>query len=498
MLNKTISKYIKSAAMCSAALSMTAVLIMPALGNSTYAAKKFSVSKSSITLYVKKSVNIKYTAPSAVTVKLSDPKAVKAEVKKNVITIKGVKSGNAVLKVKCGNNTKKLKVEVRNRVTNTVGNCVNTSDKINRFSCEMFNALRNNKENTYVSPLSVYTAYAMVSNGAGGNTKGQILKTLGINSLEEFNSQIGSYVRHDKISKSDSSEPGGVTYSVDNSLWINGNSVLSANIDNAFIAPLKQYYNAEVFKNMNFDDPGTKDTINGWAAKKTNNNIKNIVDDIDSEDTALLLNTVYFKGQWLSPFNAGNTKKETFSSVNGKKKVNMMSQKNCNFKYYKDGKFEGLELMYGDSYVMDILMSSDKNKTVGEVWEKLSVKKQEAVIKKFDKKGFSDIALLKLPGIDMEYKTDMIDVLRKMGIKDAFNAKADFSNIGDVYIRESIHKTRLVINENGTESSASTSVVMSKGDNKGKIKFIVDRPFICCIRNTSTGAIIFMGEINNL
>ncbi len=498
MLNKIISKYFKLGVMCSASLSMALVLTASVFGNSAYAAKKFSVSKSSITLYVKKSVNLKYTAPSAVTVKSSDSKAVKAEVKKNVITVKGVKSGNAVLKVKCGKKTKKIKVEVRNRVTNSVRDCINTSDKINRFSCEMFNALRNNKENTYISPLSVYTAYAMVSNGAGGNTREQILKTLGINNLEEFNSQIGSYIMHDKMSKSDSSEPGGVTYSVDNSLWINTKSTLSANIDNAFITPLKQYYNAEVFKNMNFDDSNTKDIINGWAAQKTNNNIKNMVDDIASDDKALLLNTVYFKGRWLSPFNAKNTKKETFNSVNGKKKVNMMSLKNGNFKHYKDGKLEGLELMYGDSYVMDILMSSDKSKTAGEVWEKLSVKKQEAAIKKFDKKGFSDIALLKLPCVDMEYKTNMIDVLRKMGIKDAFNAEADFSNIGDVYIRESIHKTRLVINEKGTESSASTSVVMSKGDNTGKIKFIVDRPFICCIRNTSTGAVIFMGEINSL
>ena len=495
MLNKKISKYIKFGVLCGAAFSMTVVL---AAGNSAHAAKKFSVSKNNVTVYVKKSVKVKYIAPSAVTVKSSDSKIAKAEVKKKAIVIKGMKSGNAVLNVKCGKKTKKIKVAVKNKVTNTVAGCVNTPDKINRFSCEMFNALRNNKENTYISPLSIYTAYAMLSNGAGGNTREQIFRTLGIGNLEELNSQMGSYIRHDADPNRDMSEPGGVTYSVDNSLWINGNSMLSANIDNAFIAPLKQYYNAEVFKNMNFGDPNTKNVINGWAAQKTNNNIKNIIEKTTSSDSALLLNTVYFNGRWLSPFKEEDTKKGTFNSVTGKKKVDMMSLKEDRFKYYKDGNFEGLELLYGDYYVMDILMSSDKGKTAGEVWEKLSVEKQEASIEKFDKKQFSDIALLKLPKVDIGYETDLIDVLGKMGIRDAFAQGADFSNIGNIYIRNSIHKTHLIIDEKGTQSSASTNALLYSGDLNGKIKYIVDRPFICCIRNTETGAIIFMGEINKL
>ena len=491
MLNKKISQNIKFGVLCGAAFCMAVVLTAAAVGNSAHAAKKFSVSKNNVTVNVKKSVKVKYTAPSAVTVKSSDSKIAKADVKKKVIVIKGMKSGNAVLNVKCGKKTKKIKVAVKNRVTNTVTGCVNTSDKINRFSCEMFNALRNNNENMYISPLSVYTAYAMLSNGAGGNTREQIFRTLGISNLDEVNSQMGKYIKHD-------ADSGRVKYSVDNSLWINGNSILSANIEHAFIAPLKKYYNAEVFKNMNFGDPNAKNVINDWAAQKTNNNIKDIIDKISYDDVALLLNTVYFNGQWLSPFQEENTKKEIFHSVSGKKNVDMMSLIDGRFKYYKDGNFEGLELPYGDSYVMDILMSSDKGKTTGEVWEKLSVEKQEAAIGKFDKKQYSDIALLKLPKVDMEYETNLIDVLKKMGIKDAFHANADFRNIGDVYVSESVHKTRLLINEKGTESSAATSAMLSKGSFIGKTKFIVDRPFICCIRNTDTGAIIFIGEINSL
>ena len=491
MLNKKISNYIKFGLLCGAAFSMAVVLTAAAVENSAHAAKKFSVSKNNVTVNVKKSVKVKYTAPSAVTVKSSDSKIAKADVKKKVITIKGMKSGNAVLNVKCGKKTKKIKVAVKNKVTNTVAGCVNTPDKINRFSCEMFNALRNNRDNTYISPLSIYTAYAMLSNGAGGKTREQIFRTLGISNLDEVNSQMGKYIKHD-------ADSGRVKYSVDNSLWINGNSILSANIEHAFIAPLKKYYNAEVFKNMNFGDPNTKNVINDWAAQKTNNNIKDIIDKISYDDVALLLNTVYFNGQWLSPFQEENTKKEIFHSVSGKKNVDMMSLIDGRFKYYKDGNFEGLELPYGDSYVMDILMSSDKGKTTGEVWEKLSVEKQEAAIGKFDRMQFSDIALLKLPKVDIEYETNLIDVLGKMGIRDAFTPEADFSNIGDIYIRKSIHKTHLFMNEDGTVSSASTIVHGYKGAGDSKIKYIVDRPFICCIRNTATGAIIFMGEINKL
>ncbi|XP_023247759.1 serpin B13-like [Copidosoma floridanum] len=54
--------------------------------------------------------------------------------------------------------------------------------------------------------------------------------------------------------------------------------------------------------------------INGWCVEKTNGKIKEIVksDDLDETTRLILLNAVYFKGDWKKKFDARITKEELF------------------------------------------------------------------------------------------------------------------------------------------------------------------------------------------
>ncbi len=484
--------YLKAMAVFLAAI--TAITTVGATTSS--ASEKFELDSNEVAVYAGKSAKIAYKAPANIKVKVVNKKIASAVTKKKNITIKGLKAGKTVAVVKCNNKKKKIQIVVKKKVENTVSECTTTKSKVNRFSVELFNAMRKKGDNTYISPLSVYSAYAMASNGASGNTQSQIFKTLGVKDLNEINTDMSGMISGNVI-QDNANVP---AFQINNSFWVAGDKQINVNIDNEFINPVKQYYKAEVFKDVNFADVNTCQTINNWVANKTGNKITNMFDKINSDTAAILLNTAYFECDWLSPFDISKTKKEIFKSASKKSKVNMMVSNDQEYKYYKDDMFEGVEIGYKGSYVMDVLMAVDENKTVGQVWDMLNTEKQEKIFDKFDKMNYKMLKSLKMPKFDIKYESDLVEVLKKMGMKDVFSANADFSKIGNgIWLTESKHKTSLSVTEKGTVSSAATSVVLSKclaEDNK--LECVVDRPFICCIRNKDTGVIMFIGEINNI
>ena len=110
---------------------------------------------------------------------------------------------------------------------------------------------------------------------------------------------------------------------------------------------------------------------------------------------------------------------------------------------------------------------------------------------------------VKLPSFESEYNTDLVDVLRGMGIEKAFSSlEADFSEMTEspVYISKVIHKAKIKVDEQGSEAAAVTDVVMGyTGMGPGgpvdfTAEFHADRPFIYAITEVSTGAIFFIGQ----
>ena len=112
---------------------------------------------------------------------------------------------------------------------------------------------------------------------------------------------------------------------------------------------------------------------------------------------------------------------------------------------------------------------------------------------------------LRLPRFSLDYETELGAVLTAMGMGIAFDgARADFGRMidvdqrGPVWIDKVIHKTFLDVNEEGTEAAGVTVVVILESS-IGDLPFImtVDRPFFLSIVDNETGAILFMGGVND-
>lgn len=104
-----------------------------------------------------------------------------------------LKDGSTLLS-KVTNNTQTPESSIRESSAT-----INSKNK-SAFAYNMNSQMDKNK-NYMFSPLSIKTALAMTANGAKGETKSEILKTLGINDLDEFNQEINDTIKSKRVGK---------------------------------------------------------------------------------------------------------------------------------------------------------------------------------------------------------------------------------------------------------------------------------------------------------
>jgi serpin B len=107
---------------------------------------------------------------------------------------------------------------------------------------------------------------------------------------------------------------------------------------------------------------------------------------------------------------------------------------------------------------------------------------------------------LTLPRFKIETKSNLNSALAGMGMPLAFDpSRADFSGMttqAQLYIERVVHQANIAVDEKGTEATAATAVVMAQSAVPGQLVTLhVDRPFIFAVRDTNTGAILFLGRV---
>ena len=105
-----------------------------------------------------------------------------------------------------------------------------------------------------------------------------------------------------------------------------------------------------------------------------------------------------------------------------------------------------------------------------------------------------------LPRFKVTSSFSLADVLKAMGMTDAFSTDADFSGMTgakDLFLSAVIHKAFVDVNEQGTEAAAATAAVMNltAAMPQPVPVFRADHPFLFLIRDNRTGSILFMGRV---
>jgi serpin B len=275
-----------------------------------------------------------------------------------------------------------------------------------------------------------------------------------------------------------------------NSIWYRK----GFNLLPSFLDANTKHFSAEI-KEKDFSKPATLAEINTWVEEKTGGKIRDIINKIDPNTVMMLINAIYFKGQWKYEFDKKNTANESFYLETGSTtNVEMMHSTEMNVNYYRDNKLSMIDLPYGDSVYSMTLILPNYNYKTDDVIRELNISNWENMRDKMTVTK-TDIAL---PKFKLEYKAKLVDYLKAMGMKNAFQPDlADFSGINgtkDLFISDVIHQSFVEVDEAGTEAAAATVVVIitSAGNS-----FIANRPFIFLIRENKTNSILFIGKVMN-
>ncbi len=353
----------------------------------------------------------------------------------------------------------------------------------NRFAFKLFAEVTRQEtaQNIFISPSSIAMALAMTYNGAGGKTQKAMAETLELRgmSLEQVN-RANAALR-DKLQELDPQ----VQLAIANSLW----AKLGEHFKPIFVQRAADYYDARV---ANFG-PGDAEVINGWVSDKTQGKIKELVTDRDLAIVVLMLiNAIYFKGNWTKQFDPADTRERPFNLRNGEKKQHPMMSQSGHYRYLQGTDFQAISLPYGSGQVSLYIFLPNSDSSLEEFQKGLTDKKWERWMSQFQEIP-GDIVL---PRFKLEYGISLNEALKALGMALAFDGRADFEEMcPGVFIGQVRHRTFVQVNEEGTQAAAATAVMMIRAMPAETFTMIVNRPFFCAIRDNQTGTLLFMGSI---
>ncbi len=347
------------------------------------------------------------------------------------------------------------------------------------FAAELFKDNYSKGKTTLVSPLSVLTALALVQNGAQGNTLAQLEQALGGLDRDTLNAYMRAYC--DFLTESDELK-------IANSVWTDS----SVEAKQAFLQKAVDSYSAQLFS-APLSDPKTVESINSWVKNNTDGMIPKIIENADRDAVMMLVNAIAFDAKWETPYKRSDIEKLEFTSYSGSKKKTdfMCSTENV---YLKDGGTVGFMKPYKNGRFAFAALLPDENTGIDDYVASLSGDK---LMKIFSSAKCGNEVNVKMPKFKAEYSAQLIDTLKKMGVKDAFDSKtADFSSLienRDAYIATVVHKTFIEVDENGTRAAASTLVGADTMSLMEPYSVCLNRPFVYMIVDTETNLPLFIG-----
>ncbi|RPH33513.1 MAG: serpin family protein [Bacteroidales bacterium] len=367
------------------------------------------------------------------------------------------------------------------------GNTQNLSN--NQFAIDFYKQIAiEEKGNILFSPFSLSVAMGMTYAGTKGVSQEQIGNVFHFTSNDDkFHIQLGNTI------KQINSKVGPIQLKIVNTLW----AEKTFPFKQSYNTLLKKAYLAAV-KPMDFINKFEQSrlAINDNVYKATNEKIKDLLppNSLNNLTRLVLTNAIYFKGDWKTMFKKELTSDRDFFIAPKKAiKCSMMSVKG-DFNYYEDSKLQALELPYiGGNFSMVVILPFSKI-SLEEITKILSNDILDDIVRELNEQEVT----ISIPKFKLSNGYQLKQMLSKMGMPQPFTDDADFTGMttaSSLKISDVFHKAFIEVNEQGTEASAATAVVVATKSVHFVKSFIANRPFLFLIKEKSTGTILFMGRV---
>lgn len=342
-------------------------------------------------------------------------------------------------------------------------------------------------ENIISSSFSLSSVMAMLYLGAKGASKEQIKTALAFPENEQILLEGFQAIGQDFAANDN------VTLATANRLYVqNGYDLMAEYQEKA-----KSYFRAEA-ENVDFaQSEAARKIVNDWVEQQTNNKIKDLIPSgaVDALTRLVLVNAIYFKGNWADKFDPKNTKKAKFTKINGDKvEVDMMFKRaDFNITFSKDLDFHVMEMPYKGNQLSMMFFLPKKPEHFGKMEQQFANLNLTSL--KFDKIKLE----VWIPKFKFSSNFKLNEALQSLGAADIFDqGKADFSALtskNDLFVSSVFQKAFIEVNEEGTEAAAASGAVMMLRAMPQTMPFRCDRPFMFAIRDNVSGLILFSGRV---
>lgn len=361
------------------------------------------------------------------------------------------------------------------------------------FGYRLFEENSKDTLNPVLSPVSAYIALTMAGNGADGTT------------LEEFHSLLGKNGEMTELSNAlmqklpaDSET---LKLTLANSAWLDD----EFQADEEWLAKITSLYQAQAY-NTNLSTTDAMDAMNKWVSDNTAGLIDKMIEKPMQDDTRLVLfNTLYFKGDWNSPFTHEATYEQPFTLADASTvDTAMMHQYESYFDYLENDALDGVLLPYADSSLAFVALKAKDDTPIRDALASLSEEGLADMIAKKQEGAYMDLTL---PKFEITFERTLNDSLQALGLVSAFDAdNADFTKLGttqrgdNLYISLVYQKAKIIVDEEGTEAAAATEIAMAEAtaliENQPK-DVTFDKPFLYMIMDMDTQVPLFIGILDN-
>lgn len=344
-----------------------------------------------------------------------------------------------------------------------------------------------NDENCVCSSYSLVVLLALLANGADGKTLKELTKSLGGHKTSELNSIIRD------LSESLS----------ENGQFISSNVVCTSSdyrdkILKNYEQLIRENFDAEIFAATN--DTSLTNLVNNWVNEKTLGMIPSLVDSLDDDIKAVLMNALAFNGTWLEEYSENEiTEKVVFHNSDGSEgEVTMLTHDEET--YVEDKRVIGFIKEYdGFNYsFMGILPKAEGPDAMKDALKHIDIQDL------YTHSKWGQV-ITSLPEFEVTTSQDLTSLLKEEGINRAFSDEAEFGNMvssSDLKIDTVLQKAYIKVDRKGTEAAAVTAALMrcmsALPTEDEPITITLDRPFIYAVVNNSTGIPVFMGVVNKL
>lgn len=375
------------------------------------------------------------------------------------------------------------------------GDVTSVASSMESLGTDLYAVLATDDGNLVFSPASIMIALAMTYAGARGATAEEMADVLHIDlddpSFHQAMNALDLALESRNFEQGDDK----VQLSVANSLWAQQDTTF----EKPFLDTLAADYGAGVrLVDFKTAAEAARVQINHWVADETNDKITDLIPSgaLDPMTRLVLVNAIYLDATWAQQFDPNDTADLPFHRLAGDTVTVPMMHQTGRFAYGAGDGWQAIQMPYSGNDLAMLVIVPDQGR-FHEVEGRLGGGLIDDAVAAAA--GVTDVSLT-IPKFEFRTKAGLNDALGTLGMHDAFDpAKADFSGMTTeeaLYISDAIHEAYISVDEEGTEAAAATAIVMrATSAPLSEVQLTVDRPFIFALRDTTTGAVLFLGRV---